>query len=157
MNSALLTQVGLLAVFVLMMYFMLIRPQKKREKETQQMRDALKKGDKVVTIGGIVGRISSVGPETVVIEVGKDRVKLEMLKSAIGNVVNGNAPLSDEKPSKPAKSEKDEEEDDAKDATVNRDRKISPKKLTGKKGGKKESAEEAVADVAAEVKEEVQE
>ncbi|MCI5604935.1 MAG: preprotein translocase subunit YajC [Clostridia bacterium] len=61
----------LLLVFVIaMMYFMLIRPQKKREKETKAMLDALKVGDKIVTIGGICGKVSKIKDDFVIIETG---------------------------------------------------------------------------------------
>lgn len=53
-----------------LMYFMLIRPQKKREKETKAMLDALKVGDKIVTIGGIIGKVSKIKDDFVIIETG---------------------------------------------------------------------------------------
>jgi preprotein translocase subunit YajC len=82
-------------------YFLIIRPQNKKQKETQKMLSALKKGDKVVTIGGVHGTISSVKETTVVVKV-DDNVKLEFSRSAISNVVA----VSGEKEEKPEKEEK---------------------------------------------------
>ncbi|MGI6404833.1 MAG: preprotein translocase subunit YajC [Oscillospiraceae bacterium] len=66
-----------------LMYFMMIRPQKKREKENQAMRNALEVGDEIVTIGGILGRVVSTKDETVLIESGSANTKLRVTKSAI--------------------------------------------------------------------------
>jgi len=72
------------AVFAIF-YFLIIRPQNKKQKEAQKMIAAIKKGDKVVTIGGIHGIVSSVKDKTVVIKV-DDSAKLEFSKSAIATV-----------------------------------------------------------------------
>jgi len=72
------------AVF-LIFYFMIIRPQNKKQKAMQKMLAAVKKGDKVVTIGGIHGTVSSVKDRTVVIKV-DDSSKIEFSKSAIASV-----------------------------------------------------------------------
>jgi len=84
--SGILLMLGFLAIF----YFLIIRPQQKKEKKVKEMRSNLKVGDDVATIGGIHGRILTVKEDIVVIEVGSDKVKLTMAKWAIGNVVNGN-------------------------------------------------------------------
>ena len=73
----------MLIILGLVFYFMLIRPEQKRKKEAQQLRDSLKKGDKVTTIGGIVGTIVNVGPGTIVIETSEDRVRMELTKWAV--------------------------------------------------------------------------
>ena len=65
------------------MWFFMIRPENKRKKEAQQMRDSLKPGDEVTTIGGITGTICAVKESTIVIESGADRVRLEITKWAI--------------------------------------------------------------------------
>ena len=65
---------GMLFPFILLfaiMYFMIIRPQKKREKLTKQMLDGLLVGDKILTIGGIIGKIVSIKDESICIETGK--------------------------------------------------------------------------------------
>lgn len=71
---------------ILIFYFFLIRPQKKQEKETKKMLEALKKGDKIVTIGGVYGTISSVKDNTVVIKV-DENTKIEFSKTAVSRVV----------------------------------------------------------------------
>ena len=73
--------VALIAVF----YFLVIRPQNKKQKETKKMLSSLKKGDKVITIGGVHGVVSSVKETTVIVKV-DDNCKLEFLRSAISTV-----------------------------------------------------------------------
>jgi preprotein translocase subunit YajC len=67
-------------------YFLLIRPQQKKAKELQTMIGGLKKGDKVVTSGGILGTVSSLQDDYVVITVGGSDTKIEILKSAIAGL-----------------------------------------------------------------------
>ncbi len=76
----------LLVVMFVVMYFLMIRPQKKQEKEAQNMRDNLAVGDEVTTIGGIIGEIVSIKEETVTIETSKAGTKIRFLKSAIRSV-----------------------------------------------------------------------
>ena len=73
-----------IAMFAIM-YFLMIRPENKRKKQAQAMRDSLKKGDVVTTIGGIVGKIVKVGADTVVLETSEDRVRVEVTKWAISS------------------------------------------------------------------------
>ncbi|MCL2264737.1 MAG: preprotein translocase subunit YajC [Treponema sp.] len=73
------------AGIILIFYFLMIRPQSKKRKETEKMLAALKKGDKIVTIGGLYGTIQSVKETTVILKV-DDNVKLEFLRSAISSV-----------------------------------------------------------------------
>ena len=68
------------------MYLLIFRPQSKRRKEAEKMIAALKKGDKIVTIGGIHGTVQGVKETTVIVKV-DDNVKLEFLRSAVANVV----------------------------------------------------------------------
>jgi len=72
---------------ILVFYFLIIRPQNKKQKETQKMIEAVKKGDKVVTIGGLHGTVHSVKDKTVLLSV-DDNVKMELNKSAISVVNN---------------------------------------------------------------------
>jgi len=72
-------------------YFLIIRPQSKKRKETEKMLSAVKKGDKVITIGGIHGTVQNVRESTVIIRV-DENVKLEFLRSAISSVVTASAP-----------------------------------------------------------------
>lgn len=72
----------MLALIFAVMWFFMIRPQRKQQKELQNFRDALAKGDKVVTIGGIYGTIAEVKDNYVLLEVDKD-VKIRVNKQAI--------------------------------------------------------------------------
>ena len=76
--------VMLLALFGIM-YFIMIRPERKRKKEADQMREALKVGDKITTIGGIVGEVCHIKDDNIVIEVGADRVRIEFKKWAVSS------------------------------------------------------------------------
>lgn len=75
-----------LILLIVLMYFLLIRPQKKREKETAEMRNSIRVGDEVVTIGGICGKIVKTKDETLIIEVGADKIKFEIMRWAINKV-----------------------------------------------------------------------
>ena len=79
MGSTIIMMVVMLGVF----YFMLIRPENKRKKEAEQMRSSVRKGDKITTIGGIVGTVVSVKDEKFVIETGADQVRIELAKWAL--------------------------------------------------------------------------
>ena len=76
---------GIVFLFVIM-YFFMIRPQKKQERKDAEMRDALAVGDEVTTIGGIIGKVVSIKEETFVLETTKDRTKIRFLKGAIRSV-----------------------------------------------------------------------
>ena len=79
MGSTILMLVMMIAVF----YFMLIRPENKRKKEAEQMRSSVKKGDKITTIGGIVGTVVDVKENNIVIETSADQVRIELAKWAL--------------------------------------------------------------------------
>jgi len=72
-----------LILIVVLMYFVMIRPQKKRQKEEQKMRDNLRVGDEVTTIGGIIGRVVAVKEDSITIESGADRTKLSFKREAV--------------------------------------------------------------------------
>lgn len=74
-------------LIILIFYFLIIRPQKKREKETKNMLASMKKGDKIVTIGGIRGTIASVKETTVVVKV-DDNARIEFSKNAIAQILD---------------------------------------------------------------------
>ncbi len=76
----------ILPALLIIMYFFMIRPQKKQEKETNQMRNNLAVGDEVTTIGGIIGKVVSIKEETCVIETAHERTKIRILKTAISRV-----------------------------------------------------------------------
>lgn len=73
----------MIAVMFAVMYFILIRPENKRKKEAEQMRSAMKVGDKVTTIGGIVGKVVDIKEDKFVIESGADQVRIELFKWAL--------------------------------------------------------------------------
>lgn len=81
-----MSSIVLIVLMVAIFYFMLIRPESKRKKQAEEMRSSLKKGDWLTTIGGVYGRVVSITDRTVVIETSEDRVRIEFLKSAIGQV-----------------------------------------------------------------------
>ena len=76
----------MIVLMIAIFYFMLIRPENKRKKEAEQMRNSLKKGDWLTTIGGLYGKVVAITDRTVVLETSEDRVRVEFLKSAIGTV-----------------------------------------------------------------------
>ena len=76
----------MIVAFVAIIYFLMIRPQKKQEKKDNEMRDALAVGDEVTTIGGIIGQVVSIKGETFVLETTKDKTKIRFLKAAIRSV-----------------------------------------------------------------------
>lgn len=75
-----------LALMIILLYFMIYRPQKKQEKRDAELRNNLEIGDQVTTIGGIIGRVIAIKDDTFVLETGSDRVKLRFAKTAIGSV-----------------------------------------------------------------------
>lgn len=87
----------MLIAMVAIMYFLMIRPENKRKKKAQEMRDSLKKGDIITSIGGIIGRIVFVGKDTVIIETSDDRVRLEITKWAVSSVGVQNTEQPEEK------------------------------------------------------------
>ena len=82
-SGDLTTTIIMLVVMLGVFYFMLIRPENKRKKEQEQMRSALKNGDQITTIGGIIGTVVSVKDDKFVIETGADQVRIEFAKWAL--------------------------------------------------------------------------
>lgn len=80
------TMIIYLVLIVAFFYFFMIRPQKKQEKQTNDMRNSLEVGDDVTTIGGIIGKITHIKDDVVTIETGADRSKIRFKKSAIASV-----------------------------------------------------------------------
>ena len=119
MNNSTGQIVMLVALFAIM-YFLLIRPQKKQEKQIRDMRAALKVGDDIVTIGGICGKIVRVKDNRLTIQVGADKTKFDIEKWAVSRLDEGRKENT-------VKASKDEEE-----------KKVTPKSM--KKLGKKEEA-----------------
>lgn len=95
--------VALIAIF----YFFLIRPQNKKQKETQKMLSALKKGDKIVTIGGIHGTVFSLKENSIVVKV-DDNAKIEFTRSAIAGLETPPASAAVQKTAAKSKKSADE-------------------------------------------------
>ena len=72
-----------LLILIIAMYFLMIRPQRKKDKQIQEMRSSLQVGDEIVTIGGIIGRVVSIKDDTVVIETASDHSKIRMARWSI--------------------------------------------------------------------------
>lgn len=79
-----------LIIIGIVFYFLLIRPQQKKDKEDKAMRENLEIGDEVVTAGGIIGIIVSIKDETVVIETGSGRSRIRVAKWAISQKISSN-------------------------------------------------------------------
>ena len=116
MNEA-SSSIIMLILIVVVFYFMLIRPEKKRKKQAQEMRDSLKKGDSITTIGGIVGKVVQVSQDNIVIETSDDRVRMELTKWAVSTVnAQGGAEAPAKKDEKPAEEEEAPAEEEAEPA-----------------------------------------
>jgi preprotein translocase subunit YajC len=103
------------------MYFLLIRPQKKKERAVNQMRSNIKVGDEIITIGGICGKVVKVKDETIVIQVGAEKLKFEVMKWAVSKVINGDEPKVSSKKAKPTA--------DADESTEESSKKALPKRM----------------------------
>ena len=103
-SGSMLMSVLPFGLIILIFYFFIIRPQNKKQKETEKMLAALKKGDKIVTVGGIHGVISSTKEKTVIVKV-DDNTKIEFSRAAIATVVV-------DKAEKEGKSSKDDKKSD---------------------------------------------
>ena len=79
------TMIIMLVVMVAVFYFMLIRPENKRKKEAEEMRNSVKEGDQITTIGGIIGTVVSVKDDKFVMETSADQVRIEFAKWAISS------------------------------------------------------------------------
>lgn len=110
MGSTIMMIVLVIAIF----YFLMIRPENKRKKQAEEMRNSLKKGDWLTTIGGVYGRVVSITDRTVVIETSEDRVRVEFLKSAIGQV----GTLDEQAAAQQRPAKKDKKADKAEEKTV---------------------------------------
>jgi preprotein translocase subunit YajC len=92
--GAAFSQFGFLIIIFLIMYFLLIRPQQKKLKEHRAMVDALRRGDQVITSGGIVGKVTKVQEDGMVEVEIADGVKVKVVKHTIGQVLNKTEPAS---------------------------------------------------------------
>ena len=136
-----------LVLLIVVMYFLIIRPQKKREREVNRMRSNLHVGDEIITIGGICGKIVKTKEDSIVIQVGADKTKFEMMRWSVSKVVDS----VEQKDIKKNVAPEEEEEETTK----------RPKRL--KKAAEEpveetvDAAEETVAEEAAEAEEAVEE
>lgn len=85
MPAEAMSSVLMILIMIAVFYFLLIRPESKKKKEAAAMRASLKVGDQITTIGGIVGTICAIKEETIVMETGADRVRIEFTKWAISS------------------------------------------------------------------------
>ena len=132
------------------MYFLLIRPQKKREKEVNAMRSGVQVGDEIITIGGICGKVVKTKEESLVIQVGADRVKFEIMRWAVSKVVE-----ETEKPAAKAHEEEAEETEVKKSSKPKKLKKAAPAEEAPEEVEEaEEPAEEAEAEVVEEKAEE---
>lgn len=138
MNGNMLATLLPLVLLLVVMYFLLIRPQKKREKQVNQMRSNVRVGDEIITIGGICGKVVKAKDESLVIQVGADKVKFEIMRWSVSKVVENAKPTK--KVSVPSSEEETEEEDAPKKAMP---RRLKKKAAQEEKAEEPESAEEA--------------
>lgn len=121
-----LTTLMPLILLIVIMYFLLIRPQKKREKQINAMRNSIKVGDEIITIGGIYGTVIRVKDEQLVIQVGADKTKLEITRWAVSKKANEEPAASKAVRAKKETTDKDEVEDKPKKARPKRLEKSEP-------------------------------
>ncbi|MGN1369194.1 MAG: preprotein translocase subunit YajC [Aristaeellaceae bacterium] len=81
-----LLQLSPILIMVVLMYFIMIRPERKRRKKEKAMLDALKRGDRVCTIGGIYGTIMDIKDDTITLSVGRDNLSMVVARWAIRSV-----------------------------------------------------------------------
>ncbi len=132
-----------LILLIVIMYFMLIRPQKKRERQVNEMRSNLRVGDDIITIGGICGKIVKTKEDSIIIQVGADKLKFEMMRWSVSKVVD-----KVEMQNIRVKEDEYEEEEEAPKARPKRLEKAAPAK---------DAAEEATEEAAEEAEEAVSE
>ena len=103
----------MIVVMIAILYFLMIRPEQKRKKEAAEMRNSLRKGDMITSIGGIVGRVVMVTDnDTIIIETSEDRVRMELTKWAVSTtgVQTSDEPQAQKKEKKEKENEKISEE-----------------------------------------------
>jgi preprotein translocase YajC subunit len=133
-----------LLLLIVIMYFMLIRPQKKREREVNDMRNSIRVGDEVITIGGICGKIIKVKPnvDVLTIEVGADKTKFEIMRWAISKVVTDAPAQKTVKTQKPAKKDAPDDTDAEAEAAADADDAVEEQKPALPRRLKRKTAEE---------------
>ncbi|MDR3344512.1 MAG: preprotein translocase subunit YajC [Oscillospiraceae bacterium] len=104
------SMIGIMVAMFAVMYFVMIRPQKKRQKEEQAMRENIDIGDEITTIGGIMGRVVTVKEDAIIIETGADRAKLKLARWSVSVNNTTNDKLQKEREEKAAAQEKERAE-----------------------------------------------
>lgn len=107
-GASTISMIFMIVVMVAIFYFMILRPENKKKKAAEELRSSLKPGDEITTIGGIVGTICAVKENTIVMETGADRVRIEFTKWAISSK---GTQATEEAPA-PAKEETKEKKED---------------------------------------------
>ena len=79
------TSIIMILLIFAVFYFLMIRPENKRKKKAQEMRDSIEVGDKIITIGGMIGKVVHVSGDKITFETGEDRVRIEVAKWAISS------------------------------------------------------------------------
>ena len=152
MGSSMFSILILVLLFAVM-YFLMIRPQRKKDKAINDMRRGLTVGDEIVTIGGIVGKIVKTKDETIVVQVGADKVKMEMMRWSVSKVVK-EGPRHIDRSTDDFDEVADAEEKEARKSKPKRMKKAAP---VVEEEPVVEEAEEVVEEVAEEPAEEVKE
>lgn len=143
----------MVAALVAFFYFVMYRPQKKQDKQVQEMRDSLVVGDEITTIGGIIGKIISIKEETCMIETGRDKTRIRILKSAVRRVdVPDEAARALAAEKRAADAKKAEEELAAKEAEMKAKR---AEELANKKAKKAQKGKKTEVEAPAKTSEEV--
>lgn len=149
MNGNIWATILPLVILIAVMYFLLIRPQKKREKEVNAMRSGVQVGDEIITIGGICGKVVKTKEESLVIQVGADRVKFEIMRWAVSKVVE-----ETEKPATKAHEEEAEETEVKKSSKPKKLKKAAPAEEAPEEVEEAEEVEEPAEEAEGEVVEE---
>ena len=114
MNNPAVTQIGFLVIFIVIMYLLLIRPQRKKERAINEMRNSVQVGDEIITIGGICGQVVKTRGDNLTIQVGSDKVKFEIMRWAVSKIVDSSARQN----SKKRRAEEEDEDTDENKKTL---------------------------------------
>lgn len=140
----------MVALFAIM-YFVMIRPQKKQQKKDQEMRNALQIGDEITTIGGIMGRVVTFKEDSLIIETGADRNKMKIARWAVQTNNSANERAQAEREAAKVQAEKDKAEGKTKGGLFGRKKRESAE-ITNIKDAKKDVVDETKKDVVDETK-----
>jgi len=111
MPEGAVTQIGFLVVFILIMYLLLIRPQKKKEKAINEMRASVQVGDEIVTIGGICGKVVRTRDESLTVEIGADKIKFELMRWGVSRISESYGRTASSASRRPKSADEDDADD----------------------------------------------